>query len=370
MPTSEDDAIGEPDPEFVDTKPHASTAGPDNSLRSTTPRNTRKSKRPRVHSPLVKDEEPPVPRGPAVDEHALFGPSHPDALSLQDAPVLPSLNESTVRYVYSSFILIFTDILFLALPFVASLATTTRVKRALPLASSSSGESDAVIALTAARRAVRTRRPTKPFSTPSLVPLVFLPLTLKVRLFFSIFLLLILTFYLDLRAAMNRIHQSFYNARLSYQLAQSQHRAGLEEFARFVETARFIDEHLPPMHAIGPAFDTQEALRHFSGCSITDLLQSMTLLHEADMGPYLPNHPFIAPSPTDDGSSDGGLEVVDTGALFPSAFSVQVIGRAFSSACLLSGFVIWVFGRWVGARRFYFWTVYIFHFVAFSSSII
>ncbi len=115
---------------------------------------------------------------------------------------------------------------------------------------------------------------------------------------------------------MNRIHQSFYNARLSYQLAQSQHRAGLEEFARFVETARFIDEHLPPMHAIGPAFDTQEALRHFSGCSITDLLQSMTLLHEADMGPYLPNHPFIAPSPTDDGSSDGGLEVVDTGALF------------------------------------------------------
>ncbi len=106
MPTSEDDAIGEPDPEFVDTKPHASTAGPDNSLRSTTPRNTRKSKRPRVHSPLVKDEEPPVPRGPAVDEHALFGPSHPDALSLQDAPVLPSLNESTVRYVYSSFILI------------------------------------------------------------------------------------------------------------------------------------------------------------------------------------------------------------------------------------------------------------------------
>ena len=58
------------------------------------------------------------------------------------------------------------------------------------------------------------------------------------------------------------------------------------------------------MHAISPAFDTEETLRYFSGCSIADLLQSMDLLHKADMGLYLPNHPFVAPPSTD--SSDDG----------------------------------------------------------------
>ena len=32
-----------------------------------------------------------------MGKHALFDPSHPDVLSLVDAPVIPSLNESTVE---------------------------------------------------------------------------------------------------------------------------------------------------------------------------------------------------------------------------------------------------------------------------------
>ncbi len=98
LPTSEDDANGDTDLEIVDVKPPASSVS--SLFAPGLPRITRGTKRRRMQSPEVFYEEPTVPRGPSVDEHSLRGPSHPDVISLDDVPVIPSLNESTVRYFF------------------------------------------------------------------------------------------------------------------------------------------------------------------------------------------------------------------------------------------------------------------------------
>ncbi len=88
-----------------------------------------------------------------MDEHARRGPSHPDVISLDDVPVIPSLSESTVRHSSLFILLILLTFLSSSL-FVALLATTIPARRALPLANLSSGALAVPTVSTAARRAV------------------------------------------------------------------------------------------------------------------------------------------------------------------------------------------------------------------------
>ena len=75
---------------------------------------------------------------------------------------------------------------------------------------------------------------------------------------------------------MSCIHHHFASAHLSYQLAKSQLHASLIEFERLVYMLKFIKEHLPPIHMIGPRFKDDEALKMFSGLSLEDLDNSIT----------------------------------------------------------------------------------------------
>ena len=86
------DADGDIDPEYLDPKPRASTASkappvlPEKTVDKPLPL---RSQRARARSPTR--ETSPIPRGAAIGEHALPGPSHPDTLSLRDAPVAPTV---------------------------------------------------------------------------------------------------------------------------------------------------------------------------------------------------------------------------------------------------------------------------------------
>ncbi len=87
------------------------------------------------------------------------------------------------------------------------------------------------------------------------------------------------------------------------------------------------------------------------------------------MGPYLPNHPFVAPPPSDDGSDDDGLEVVDTGGLFlPLSQAKYSSARSPSAIFLvLCNLDLWAVGSAWGASIF--WTVLYVQFFALRSSI-
>ena len=115
---------------------------------------------------------------------------------------------------------------------------------------------------------------------------------------------------------MSRIHHHFASARLSYQLGESQHHAGLVEFERLVYVSKFIEEHLPPIHTIGPRFKDVEALKMFSGLSLEELDNSIAFLKEHELLPptlqlSVPAGPAMDP-PTDE-KLDQGDEAMDTG---------------------------------------------------------
>lgn len=139
----------------------------------------------------------------------------------------------------------------------------------------------------------------------------------KSALFLSSCYFYFLSFSLDLRVLINRVHHHFYDARLSYQLAQRQHRAGLEAFEDVIQAARFIEDHFPPMHAIGPTFATEEALRYFAGCSIHDIEESIRLLHECDLAPDLTHYSFHPP-PSDEDEDDEDDETTGSRTRAPS----------------------------------------------------
>ncbi|KJA24994.1 hypothetical protein HYPSUDRAFT_200230 [Hypholoma sublateritium FD-334 SS-4] len=63
-----------------------------------------------------------------------------------------------------------------------------------------------------------------------------------------------------------------------YQLAASEHAAGIAEYERLVTVANFIRDNFPPMHAEGPCFVNQAALDAFANVSIDDLRAARELL--------------------------------------------------------------------------------------------
>lgn len=91
-----------------------------------------------------------------------------------------------------------------------------------------------------------------------------------------------------------------------YQLAATEHAAGLAEYERLVKIANFIRDHFPPMLAEGPCFMDRAALDAFAGVSIDDLRAARELL--------APNFFTLDPSPPtfteDETAVDPELEAV------------------------------------------------------------
>ncbi|KJA17136.1 hypothetical protein HYPSUDRAFT_206408 [Hypholoma sublateritium FD-334 SS-4] len=78
-------------------------------------------------------------------------------------------------------------------------------------------------------------------------------------------------------------------------LCMAQQRAAYEEFWELVGATKFIEATYPTMHTIGPCFQDEAALRKFTGFSMQDINQALTILNELDLfsKPLAPfNHPL------------------------------------------------------------------------------
>ena len=58
---------------------------------------------------------------------------------------------------------------------------------------------------------------------------------------------------------------------MMYQVAASEHSAGLANYENLINTARFIRNYFPPMHAEGPRFIDRAALNAFANISTEEL---------------------------------------------------------------------------------------------------
>ncbi len=76
----------------------------------------------------------------------------------------------------------------------------------------------------------------------------------------------------------------------------SQQRAAYEEFRELVGAAKFIEATYPAMHAIGPCFQDEAALKKFAGFSMQDINKALTILNELDLFSK-PLAPFDHPPP-------------------------------------------------------------------------
>ncbi|KJA12554.1 hypothetical protein HYPSUDRAFT_210397 [Hypholoma sublateritium FD-334 SS-4] len=100
----------------------------------------------------------------------------------------------------------------------------------------------------------------------------------------------------NLRASLNRINFHLSSARYSFQLYVAQQRAAYEEFQKLVGAAKFIEATYPTMHAIGPCFQDEAALKKFAGFSMQDINKVLTILNELDLFSK-PLAPFDHPPP-------------------------------------------------------------------------
>ena len=95
-----------------------------------------------------------------------------------------------------------------------------------------------------------------------------------------------------LRSSINLINRSLASARMMYQVAASEHSAGLANYENLINTARFIRDYFPPMHAEGPRFIDRAALNAFANISTEELRATRetlaTHLHIPD--PFGPLH--------------------------------------------------------------------------------